>query len=469
MPKRLAWLLILVLLLSACGPATTEVTPTATKTPTTEAAAQATVPPTDTPAPPADTATPVPTTSGADTTPLVPSPTPTQTAATEAPTDAAAPTNTPKPAAPPVPTGMMSPDFGAQAFLWWRSEVADRDLTLMSNGGFRWVKQWFAWNDIEGAGKGQYDWSIPDRIVQQAEDKGLKLLVRMDREPGWAGPPPQNTDDYVDFLSAAATRYKGRIAAYQIWNEPNLAREWGNKPPNPAEYTAMLKASYDAIKAADPNALVLTAGMAPTTETSERAMFDLDFYRGMYEAMGSGGSTGYFDMLGVHGAGFKAPPEKDPGEVANDPAFYNVGDPYCPGERCRVYSFRHIEDVRQIMVDNGDANKKVVVLEFGWTSDSRPDSPYYWHAGGAGIDEAVKGDYMRRSYEFAKANWQPWIGLMSAIYMPDLDWTPEDEQYWWSIIDPSPIDQFHPRAAFIELCLYFNEQLGRPRCEYAFY
>ena len=171
MPKRLAWLLILVLLLSACGPATTEVTPTATKTPTTEAAAQATVPPTDTPAPPADTATPVPTTSGADTTPLVPSLTPTQTAATEAPTDVAAPTNTPKPAAPPVPTGMMSPDFGAQAFLWWRSEVADRDLTLMSNGGFRWVKQWFAWNDIEGAGKGQYDWSIPDRIVQQAELK----------------------------------------------------------------------------------------------------------------------------------------------------------------------------------------------------------------------------------------------------------------------------------------------------------
>ena len=143
----------------------------------------------------------------------------------------------------------------------------------------------------------------------------------------------------------------------------------------------MLKASYDAIKAADPNTLVLTAGMAPTTETSERAMFDLDFYRGMYEAMGSGGSTGYFDMLGVHGAGFKAPPEKDPGEVANDPAFYNVGDPYCPGERCRVYSFRHIEDVRQIMVENGDANKKVVVLEFGWTSDNRPNSPYYWHGG----------------------------------------------------------------------------------------
>ena len=53
---------------------------------------------------------------------------------------------------------------------------------------------------------------------------GSEMCIR-DRE--WAGPPPQNTDDYVDFLAATAARYKGRIAAYQIWNEPNLAREWG--------------------------------------------------------------------------------------------------------------------------------------------------------------------------------------------------------------------------------------------------
>jgi hypothetical protein len=49
--------------------------------------------------------------------------------------------------------------------------VADRDLTLMKNAGFRWVKQWFAWDDIEGAGRGQYDWSIPDRIVRQAREE----------------------------------------------------------------------------------------------------------------------------------------------------------------------------------------------------------------------------------------------------------------------------------------------------------
>jgi hypothetical protein len=172
-------------------------------------------------------------------------------------------------------------------------------------------------------------------------------------------------------------------------------------------------------------------------------------------------------MLGVHGAGFKSPPEADPGQVANDPNSYNVGDPYCPGERCRVYAFRHIEDIRAIMEQNGDSDKRVVVVEFGWTSDPRPNSPYTWHGGGAGITEAVKADYLRRAYEYAKANWQPWIGLMSTIYMPDLDWTENDEQYWWSIMQPSKIDELKLLNAFVELCLYFNQQLGRPRCQYA--
>lgn len=466
MPKRLTWLLIAALLLTACGPAAPEVTPTPTKTATPVTVVDQ-APPTDTLAPPTDTpilptATPVP----VPETPTV-EPAATDTPAA-APTDtpAAPPTNTPRPAPQPSSSGMRSPDFGAQAFLWWRSEIADRDLTLMKNAGFQWVKQWFAWKDIEGAGKGQYDWSIPDRIVQQAEEHGLKLLVRVDREPGWAGPPPQNLQHYLDFLAALATRYRGRIQAYQIWNEPNLAREWGDKPPNPAEYAQMLRQAYSTIKAADPNAIVVTAGMAPTTETSERAMFDVDFYKGMYQAMG-GNSTGYFDMLGVHGAGFKSPPEIDPGQVANDPNLYNVGDPYCPGDRCRVYAFRHIEDIRRVMEQNGDADKRVVVLEFGWTSDNRPGSPYTWHGGGAGITEAVKADYLRRAYEYAEANWQPWIGLMSAIYMPDVEWTENDEQYWWSIMQPSKIDELRLLNAFVELCLYFNQQLGRPRCQYA--
>ena len=88
----------------------------------------------------------------------------------------------------------------------------------------------------------------------------------------------------------------------------------------------------------------------------------------------------------------------------------------------------------------------------------------------AGIDEFVKGDYLKRAYAYAAANWQPWIGLMSLITMPNLDWTndgnPQDEeQYWWAIMEPSPIQELNFRAAYIILCAYFNELEGQ-FCKY---
>ena len=360
---------------------------------------------------------------------------------------------------PPVSPGMASPDYGIQAFLWWRPEVAHRDLGLVRDAGFTWVKQWFAWRDIEGGGKGQYDWSAADRIVDGVEEFGLKLIARVDHEPDWAGPPPGNIDAFVDFLTAMATRYRGRIQAYQIWNEPNLAREWGNKPPSAAEYTQMLKRAYQAIKKADPNALVISAGMAPTTELSQRAVPDTKFIQSMYNA----GAQPYFDLLGAHGAGYKAPPEMDPAQVATDPNYYNVGDVNCPGDACRIYCFRHVEDLRQIMVDNGDARKRVVVLEFGWTRDERPDSPYAWHRV---EDQGMQADYMVRAYQYAQEHWQPWIAVMSLIYLPDPEWTQDDEQYWWSVIEPSPTE-IRLKAPYVELCLYLREERGMDRCPYA--
>jgi hypothetical protein len=384
----------------------------------------------------------------------------TETPATETPatdTPPTEPTATPRP--PGKPATMASPDYGIQAFLWWRPEVAHRDLGLIRDAGFTWVKQWFAWRDIEGAGQGEYDWETADRIVDQVEEFGLKLIVRVDHGPQWAGPPPSNSDHFARFMTTLATRYKGRIHAYQVWNEPNLAREWGNRPPNAREYTQMLTKAYNAIKGADPNALVVTAGMAPTTERSQRAVPDTQFIQAMYDA----GAKPYFDLLGAHGAGYRAPPELDPAVVATDANYYNVGDPNCPGDACRIYCFRHVEDLRQIMVNNGDAAKRVVVLEFGWTIDERPDSPYYWHRV---ADQFVQGEYMVRAYRYAKENWQPWIGIMSLIYMPDAKWTQNDEQYWWSVMEPSPVDQLYLKAPYVMLCDYIRTERGLDRCPY---
>ncbi|MBX3012034.1 MAG: SH3 domain-containing protein [Caldilineaceae bacterium] len=377
-------------------------------------------------------------------------------------TTASGPTPTQATNAPALSSDMLSPDFGAQAFLWWKEEVADRDLQLMQDAAFNWVKQTFAWETIETTGKGQFDWARADRVVSHVRDNNLKLLARLSTDPElttfWAGAPPQNIDNFADFAFAVANRYNctpqavGCINAYQIWNEPNLGREWGNSRPNPAQYVEMLRKTYAAIKRGNPNAIVISAGMAPTGDNSNAAMPDDLFYEEMYKAMGS--SNGYFDMLGVHGAGFAAPPELDPAEAASNPKYGGY----------RFFAFRHVEDIRAIMVRYGDTNKRIVLLEFGWTFDS-VNASYKWHGADAGITEMVQADYLKRAYIYATENWQPWIGLMSLLTMPNIDWledgNPQDEeQYWWAIMSPAYPD-LHWRAAYIVLCDYFNRQDGQ--------
>jgi hypothetical protein len=348
------------------------------------------------------------------------------------------------------PVTMTSPDYGMQVFLFWQEEIADRDLKLVEDAGFRWVKQEFPWREIEPSRKGDFDWARTDRIMNQIDDHGLKVIVRLGVQPEWAGGgfpevgPPTNMQDFGDYVQAVATRYKGRIDAYQIWNEPNLSREWGNRPPNAAEYTEMLRMAYETIKAVDPYPIVISAGMAPTTRNDNVARPDTYYIQEMYDA----GAKPYFDALGAHGAGYASPPEADPAEVAQTPGLANPGDfeNNVPEELRRVYCFRHVEDVRQVMVDNGDVDKKIVLLEFGWTVDPRPDSPYKWHA----VTPEQQDQYLQRAYAYAQENWQPWIGVMSLIYIANPQWTLEDEQTYWSIVYPT-YPEFTPAPAYFGL------------------
>lgn len=357
------------------------------------------------------------------------------------------PTATPPPLPAKKSAHLNSPEYSIQIFGWYHPEIADRDMNQIKEMGFSWIKQQFAWRDIEGAAKGAFDWSRSDEVIYRANVKGLDVLARMDNAPDWAAPgcfdpdtssmgPARNMQDWTDFLTAFATRYKGRVRAYQIWNEPNLAREWCKQPPNPEEYAAMLKASYAAIKAADPNALVISAGLTPTTADFDQAMSDMKFFGRMYDAMGNN-SDGYFDLLGVHAAGFKADPEADPGVVAQDAALTN-NDP-SPTEAKRIYSFRHVEDVRNLMVQRGDADKQIAILEFGWTSD-QVNPAYSWFR----VSEEEKADRIVRAYQYAKQNWSPWIGVMSLIFMGNADWNGSEEQYWWAITNPDGT----PRPAY---------------------
>ncbi len=360
-----------------------------------------------------------------------------RTTPTASPTALPGPTRTPVPL-PPLPEGIVrptlanpyfqTPEYGVQIFTWWNLENGTRDLDLVREMEFGWVKQIFAWRDMEQIEKGHYDWYRPDLIVGMVEEHGLKLLARIDHQPFWAqadggaapvpSAPPKNYQDFGDFCHVFADRYKGRIGAYEIWNEPNLSREWGNKPPNPAEYVQLLAACYIGIKAADPEAVVISAGLAPTaTDDPEIAIPDDAFVRGMYEA----GGADYFDVLGVHAAGYMNPPERDPAEVEADPAL-----------GYRFLTFRHVEDIRRIMVEHGDADKQIAITEMGWTTDPI-NSSYAWYA----VTEQQQADYLVGAYRWAREHWDPWMGLMITIYMADPDWTEQNEQYWFALNRPS--------------------------------
>lgn len=338
-------------------------------------------------------------------------------------------------AAPSAATvAMGSPEYGIQAFLWWRPEDAERDMLLVKDMGFGWIKQGFGWRDIE-LSKGNFDWEHTDHIVGKIQEYGgLSLIARVDHQPNWAREgcsmqgPPENLADFADFLTALATKYRGQIAAYQIWNEPNLAREWCDEAPDPEAYAEMLRVAYQAIKAADPAALVISAGMAPTGTEPPTAMPDDDYLDALYTAMGGSGD-GYFDILGVHAPGYAAPPETSPEEADASEAY--------GGER--YFTFRRVEDLQAIAARHGDGNRRVAILEMGWTSD--PVNPNYaWHA----VTEQQKADYLVRAYRWAYENWRPWIGVMTTIYMCNADWTEQDEQYWWCVNNPDGT----PRPAY---------------------
>ncbi len=321
---------------------------------------------------------------------------------------------------------MASPEYGLQASLWWHEEIARRDLDLIHDAGFGWVKQNVGWRDVEGIEKGHYNWYFTDRIVSDVEELDLNVLFRLDSEPVWVVPPrgdstgngpPEDPQDLGDFCHALAKRYRGRVEAYQVWNEPNLSREWGGHPPDPAAYVDLLRACYIGIKTADPNALVVSAGLSPTGSGLPEAIPDTEYLTQMYEA----GAAPYFDLLGVHAPGFGYPPEISPEEVAEK------------HDGHRFFCFRHAEGMREIMVSYGDGDKQVAILEMGWTIDPRPDSPYHWHA----VTPEQQADYLVRAFQYADEHWDPWVGLMVALSIADPEWTEEDEQYWWAITEPS--------------------------------
>lgn len=158
--------------------------------------------------------------------------------------------------------------------------------TLMAYAGMKWVKFQHKWGsgDTAEAVKGRID---------QAHGNGFKVLLSI---PG-ADHSSIDYNAYVNFLSGVA---KLGPDAIEIWNEMNIDREWPNGQISPTTYVNnMLKPAYQAIKAANPNVMVISGAPAPTGFFGGCGGGGCD--DGPYMAgMAAAGAANYMDCIGIH-------------------------------------------------------------------------------------------------------------------------------------------------------------------------
>ena len=296
--------------------------------------------------------------------------------------------------------------------------------------GFDTVVQVFPWRDLNPQ-PGSYDWRASDYMVRMARAHDLDIVVRLDMPPAWAIVPdeygyggiPFDLLAYADFVAAVAERYRGRVLGYIIWNEPNLAAEWsrsgGDLPQHwesfdgwvadPADYVHVLCVAYDRIRAADPDALVVSAGLAPTNEISPRALDDREFLRRMYAA----GGAACFDVLSVHDYGYGLSPEDERG--AHD-----------------GLNLARILDLRDIMMQYGDP-KPVWITELGYTVQPGPHPS---------VSEEEQAAYLTGAFERVQRDW-PWVEMLT-VWNLCYGLPPDDEMSGYSLVE----SDLTPRLAY---------------------
>ncbi|MCC6803104.1 MAG: LysM peptidoglycan-binding domain-containing protein, partial [Anaerolineae bacterium] len=202
-------------------------------------------------------------------------------------------------------------DYGVEAFFGGQdANSVVQQITALS---MHWAKIRVSWREIETS-PGSFDFTRLDSAVDALQLAGLKILLAVADAPDWArssmveNGPPDDFRSFDAFVTTLATRYASRAQAYEIWNEPNLRREW-NSPVHllgADSYAALLRGAYVAIKAVDSSAVVVSAGLAPTGFNDFiNAGDDRQYLARLYQL----GLADMSDAVGAHPFGFANPPD----------------------------------------------------------------------------------------------------------------------------------------------------------------
>lgn len=292
-----------------------------------------------------------------------------------------------------APTPLYEYGFSAGDLVDLNATALASRLADIKSMGAKWVRMDMSWSRVQAAGPTSWNWKDYDRVTTAVQNAGLKMLAILDYTPKWAWTPgctigqecaPADTTKFAAYAAAAVARYKTKgVTHWEIWNEPNKAGSWAPKP-NPAAYTRLLIATYNAIKAKDAQAFVITGGFSPAyTEPGQIA--PSEFLNAMY----ANGAKGYFDAVGHHPYSYPAPPD------------YNAN----------WTGWVQMKNLRPIMVAKGDEAKQIWLTEYGAPTGgpglaASPANNYGADNGAEHVTEALQATMASKAVSLHKSyNW----------------------------------------------------------------
>jgi hypothetical protein len=308
--------------------------------------------------------------------------------------------------APPASAAEQVPGLSSH-LMWSGLSAADRDyqLALIKSAGARITRVDVGWSSLEQSAKGAYeDWYLErlDALVYSANYYGIDLLVTLTDSPCWASSapetlklgcaegwwdrdvqryPPVNASDYADALAFLIRRYGNRVAAWEIWNEPNIDYYF-RSDDQPADYARIVKAAYPAAKAADPSATIIAGSLAESPTAFVEELFDH-------------GIGGNFDAFSLHPYSGDASP-LDPLEDIWIKNSFLRGPPA----------------VRKVLLQHGE-DKPIWLSEYGWHTATIRDVTTWKN----GVSEAKQALYIEQSLVQVK-QW-PWVPVAIIYELQD--------------------------------------------------
>src|SRR4051794_30166945 len=217
------------------------------------------------------------------------------------------------------------------------------------------------------------------QVVARLDALGIKVLFVVVGDPQHPPVTAEAAGAYARFVRDRAIEFRGKVEGWEIWNEPDAPAWWAGAPAvdgtvrDTAAYTAMLKATYRAVRAADPRTPVVMGGL-----TGNDFRFVADVYRH--------GGRGSFDAVAVH---------TDTGCALGPPSgFLRDLD-----GRINQFSFLAYRQVRSTMVRNHDARRPIWMTELGWSATGAVcDTGRFAGQKAGGVSEADQAAYTREAF-----------------------------------------------------------------------